>query len=34
MLDGVWQVRTLHTENPMKLYLNIVKEINVASTES
>ena len=34
MHDGVWQVHTLHTKNPMKLYLNIVKEINVASTKN
>ena len=34
MHDGAWQVHTLHTENPIKLYLNIVKEINVTSTEN
>ena len=34
MHDGVWQVHILHTENLMKLYLNIVKEINVASIEN
>ena len=32
--DDVWQVHTLHTENPIKFYLNIVKEINVLSTEN
>ena len=32
--DDVWQVHTLHTENPISFCLNLAKEINVLSTEN